>query len=165
MFFDRVQLQRQQRLCVRGMARTLPFPQFYKIPCRNEKACDNLTERVFRQVSGDAFTVCVPNRHRCLLSSLLSRFLKFANGRSPEAQQSRPPHRKTASSHFSPPMRPRRRRHAYMNKRPKLGRPEEPANVCLCEGNRAPAGVRYPPKQEAAGRGCWPMGFSVFALV
>ncbi len=28
-------------------------------------------------------------------------------------------------------MRPRPRRYAYMNKRPKLGRPKEPASVCL----------------------------------
>jgi hypothetical protein len=28
-------------------------------------------------------------------------------------------------------MRPRSRRYAYMNKRPKLGRPKEPARVCL----------------------------------
>jgi hypothetical protein len=27
-------------------------------------------------------------------------------------------------------------------------------NVHICEGYRAPAGVRYPPKQEAAGPGC-----------
>jgi hypothetical protein len=42
----------------------------------------------------------------------------------------------------------------YMNERPKLGSEQGGLNVHLCEGNRAPAGVRYPPKQEAAGHGC-----------
>ncbi|VXD04581.1 hypothetical protein SPHINGOT1_490059 [Sphingomonas sp. T1] len=41
-----------------------------------------------------------------------------------------------------------------MNKRLNLSAAWKALDDHLCEGNRAPAGVRFPPKQEAAGLGC-----------
>jgi hypothetical protein len=40
----------------------------------------------------------------------------------------------------------------HMNGRLLLRSEEGDVNGRTCEGNRAPAGVRFPPKQEAAGR-------------
>ena len=40
-----------------------------------------------------------------------------------------------------------------MNEGLLTGSPETAANGRLCEGYRAPLGVRYPSKQEAAGHG------------
>ena len=47
------------------------------------------------------------------------------------SRRSRPTALVTALSQFSPSMQRRRRRYANMNKRPKLGRSEAPASVCL----------------------------------
>ena len=47
----------------------------------------------------------------------------------------------------------KRARGTDMNERRELGSGGPARNVCICEGYRMPAGVRYPPKQEAAGHG------------
>lgn len=53
-------------------------------------------------------------------------------------------------------------RYTKINKCLKLGIVKTALDIRVCEGNRAPAGVRFPPKQEAAGRGRWSMGRAVF---
>jgi hypothetical protein len=111
------------------------FAPLCEIPCRIEKVRDNLGGGVFRQGSSGYYFGVRSNPGEVATVQAGS---SPSRSRKPRGWPVHPkpdihhrlPERRLCPQ-FSPSMQRRRRRYANMNKRPKLGRSEEPASVCL----------------------------------